>query len=325
MASFTKRGNRWRAEVCANGNRASKSFSTKKQAQLWANQTELEFESQGSVQRASSKTMKDAFERYASEVAIHKNGYRWEKLRLSKFENYDLAKVTFKQLCTSDLAAWRDQRLTEGVMTSTVRRELNLIRGVLSVARKEWKWLAHNPMADLQFPKSPPPRERRMREGEISKLLEVLKWHEGQPITLSKQLVGSFMLLALETGMRLGEICNLTEFDVNFEQRFLTLEKTKNGSKRHVPLSSKAETLLKAIIESGITVSSEVASTVFRKAVKKADIKNLSFHDTRHEAITRLARKLDVLDLAKMVGHRDPRSLMIYYDATPTEIAGRLG
>ena len=51
----------------------------------------------------------------------------------------------------------------------------------------------------------------------------------------------------------------------------------------------------------------------------------MTFHDTRHEACTRLARKLDVLDLAKMIGHRDPRSLMIYYNPTASEIAKRLG
>jgi len=51
----------------------------------------------------------------------------------------------------------------------------------------------------------------------------------------------------------------------------------------------------------------------------------MTFHDTRHEALTRIARKLDVLDLARMVGHRDARSLMIYYNATAEEIAQRLG
>ncbi|EMN1578428.1 site-specific integrase, partial [Pseudomonas aeruginosa] len=42
------------------------------------------------------------------------------------------------------------------------------------------------------------------------------------------------------------------------------------------------------------------------------------------EATTRLARKLDVLDLARMTGHRDPRSLMVYYNATASEVASRL-
>lgn len=66
------------------------------------------------------------------------------------------------------------------------------------------------------------------------------------------------------------------------------------------------------------------SGTIFRRALKLADVDDLTFHDTRHEALTRLARKLDVLDLARMVGHRDPRSLMIYYNATASEIAQRL-
>lgn len=57
----------------------------------------------------------------------------------------------------------------------------------------------------------------------------------------------------------------------------------------------------------------------------QSSISGLTFHDSRHEVLTRLARKIDVLDLARMAGHRDPRSLMIYYNATAEEIAGRLG
>ncbi|MDR2015092.1 MAG: tyrosine-type recombinase/integrase [Azoarcus sp.] len=63
----------------------------------------------------------------------------------------------------------------------------------------------------------------------------------------------------------------------------------------------------------------------FRKACRRAQIVDLHFHDTRHEAITRLARKLDVLDLARMVGTRELKILMVYYNATPAEIAARLG
>ena len=58
--------------------------------------------------------------------------------------------------------------------------------------------------------------------------------------------------------------------------------------------------------------------------MRRTQIADLRFHDTRHEALTRLAKKLHVLDLARMVGHKDPRSLMIYYNATATEIANRL-
>ncbi len=52
-------------------------------------------------------------------------------------------------------------------------------------------------------------------------------------------------------------------------------------------------------------------SALFAKC-KKANIPNITFHDTRHEAITRLAKKLSVLNLARMKGHRDLKKLMIY-------------
>jgi len=72
------------------------------------------------------------------------------------------------------------------------------------------------------------------------------------------------------------------------------------------------------------TVNLANADALFRRVRDRLGIENLHFHDTRHEATTRLARKLDVLDLARMTGHRDPRSLMVYYNATASEVAGRL-
>ncbi len=64
---------------------------------------------------------------------------------------------------------------------------------------------------------------------------------------------------------------------------------------------------------------------LFRKAVKRAQIHDLHFHDSRGEAIFRLSKKLDVLELARMIGHRDIASLMFYYNTTAEELADKLG
>ncbi len=72
----------------------------------------------------------------------------------------------------------------------------------------------------------------------------------------------------------------------------------------------------------GLTVSQKDAP--FRKIRDRAAIDDLHFHDTRHEAITRLARRLDILDLARMVRHRDLNQLRVYYNTTASEIAKRL-
>ena len=99
--------------------------------------------------------------------------------------------------------------------------------------------------------------------------------------------------------------------------------------KRDVALSSRAVALLEKMHPKKVgrvfQVPQASAGQIFRRTVQLAGISDLTFHDTRHTAITALARKLDMLDLARMVGHRDPRSLMIYYNATAEDIAERLG
>jgi len=77
--------------------------------------------------------------------------------------------------------------------------------------------------------------------------------------------------------------------------------------------------------DSVFNLKTTTVDVLFRKIRDRAEINNLHFHDTRHEAITRLARKLEVLDLARIVGHKDLKQLMAYYNARPEEIASRLG
>ena len=63
----------------------------------------------------------------------------------------------------------------------------------------------------------------------------------------------------------------------------------------------------------------------WRKARDKAGAVDLHFHDSRHTAITRLAKRLTVLELARMIGHRDLRQLMVYYNETAESLAEKLG
>jgi integrase len=98
---------------------------------------------------------------------------------------------------------------------------------------------------------------------------------------------------------------------------------TKNGQSRDVPLSARALEIWKMVPE-GFGLNAPILDALFRKAKKNAGIEGLTFHDTRHEAITRLAQKLDVLDLARMVGHTNVKQLLTYYNPTAEDIASRL-
>ena len=127
--------------------------------------------------------------------------------------------------------------------------------------------------------------------------------------------------------MRAGEIVGLTDKTVDRTTRVATLPRTKNGSVRKVPLSTAALKLLDELPETDgplFNLNSQQIDALFRKVRDKAQIWDLHFHDSRHEAITRLAKKVDVLSLARMVGHKDIKMLMVYYNETAEELAQRL-
>jgi integrase len=165
---------------------------------------------------------------------------------------------------------------------------------------------------------------------EIDTILVALNYDERFPVIQQQQKVAVAFLVAIETAMRAGEICSLKSKNVDFERRTAFLPDTKNGYSRAVPLSQEAIRLLKRIDPWGddgsvFGMASSTLSTLYKRAVDRTDIKELTFHDTRHEAITRLARKLDVLDLARMVGHRDIKQLLTYYNREAAELALQLG
>ena len=190
--------------------------------------------------------------------------------------------------------------------------------------------MSHNPMEDLQRPKDPAHRERQISQREIDAVLLALNYSEESPVIEQRQKVAVAFLLAIESGMRAGEMCGLIAEHVNLDDQTVFLPDTKNGRARSVPLSKEAVRLLQRLEPWGedgrvFGVASGVLSSLFKVGVTKTKIKDLTFHDTRHEAITRLAKKLDVLDLARMVGHRDIKQLLTYYNKSAKEIATQLG
>ena len=318
MAGPTKDGKVWRHRIMLAGVRTSGTFDTKAGALKW----EAEQRMTAGQPIAASKTCADAFVRYELEVSKRKLGHRWEALRLTKFGKMPLGAVCMSDLNTVHIAAWRDTRLLT-VQGGSVTREMNLLSHVFSTARKEWKWLVINPMTDVARPKSNPHRERRISPDEIARICLALGWADdaaGAPKT-KQQCVALAFLFAIETAMRAGEICNLTRADVS--GRVARLPMTKNGSARNVPLSPRALEIW-SMVPDGFGITADTRDALFRVARDRAGVEGLTFHDSRHEAITRLAKKIQVLDLARMVGHKNINQLMTYYNPTAEDIADRL-
>ncbi|UNM96045.1 site-specific integrase [Ignatzschineria rhizosphaerae] len=362
MAYVKKRGNRWRVEVNVMINyewfRDSKTFDTKAEATLWGIEREAEMK-RGQVERPEDKTLRDALFHYLETEVPKKRTQRYidnATYRIKSFLECPALNVDTKlhSLGYEVFDKYINYRLNvSGVVTSTVNKELTFMRSAIRLAQK-MKWLDHNPFEHVQQLKEPPPRNRRISDDEISRILEALDYDEEKELTQVRHRVAVMFLFALETGMRISEICNLDWNNIFIKERYLRIPESKNDDSRDVPLSMRAIELLERMrfhsknIEYNVEKRDQFgrkisyrakpvfynnsngkapgnASKLFSKYVDKIGIVDLTFHDTRHEACTRLARKIDVLDLAKMIGHRDIKSLMIYYNPTATEIAGRLG
>lgn len=321
MASPYKDGKRWRHRIMVQGVRVSGTFDTKAAALKW--ETEQRVALSSGLRVSVTTTCADAFRRYELQVSKGKRGHRWEAARLAAMAASSLGPITMADLKSSHIAAWRDERL-RSVQGGTVTREMNLLSHVFSVARKEWQWLLENPTRDVARPKAKPHRDRRITEEEIERICLALRWpNDGSaaaPETVQQRIALAF-LFAIETAMRAGEICGLRAGDVN--GCVARLKMTKNGFPRNVPLSPRAMEIWSMVPE-GFGITTATLDAMFRTARARAGVDGLTFHDTRHEAITRLASKLNVLDLARMVGHHDIKQLQTYYNPTPEDIAKKL-
>jgi len=333
MATILKTAHGWQAQVARRVNgkavRKAQTFKTKRDAQVWAREFEVGIASGTD----SSDTMRQVFDRYALERSKGKKGERWEVIRLNRFaadlvSGKPLGEYIIGDVTTANLVAWRDMRLGK-VQPASVSREMNLLKHVFVTATKEWGLLRINPMEDVRRPARAKRRKRRVYQDEIDKLTEALDL-DSEPWISEKQITGAMFLFAIETAMRSGEIRDIANRHVS--GNVVHLPETKSDHARDVPLTTRALEILEAVrgnqtepAQHPFNIDADSRDSVFRAAAKRSKIENLHFHDTRHEAITRLAKRFtNILDLARVTGHKNLNELLTYYEASGDELAETL-
>lgn len=325
MASIRQTARGYRAEVYVLGTRDSASFRTRREAAAWASAREVELRAAGAP--GERATLSQVLERYRDEVSPTKRGQRWEALRIERMLANSVLPVTTQVAAVTpeQIAAWRDARLRE-VGNGTVLREIALLSAVFEHARREWRLLPANPVADVRKPRAPDHRTTTLTRAQIRALLITLGYAPRRRITSVSQSVAVALLLAIRTGMRAGEICGLTWDRVHESWCDLPVTKT---TPRQVPLTPKALRLLDKM--RGFEpvrvfgMKPPTLDTLFRRARDRAGLSGIVFHDTRHTAATWLAQRINVLDLCKMFGWTNPKQAMTYYNPTAAEIARRIG
>ncbi len=326
MATIRKLRGRWQAQVRRRGLAPrARSFDTKADAERWARQLEAQVDRAGllpDTRPAETTTLKQILERYRDSVSVTKRSSVSEVARINALLRRDIVHRTLATLSSSDLATYRDQRL-KTMSPATVIRELNTISHAVDTARRDWAiHLVDNPVKLVRRPKAPKGRTRRLGHDEEAKLLEAADAGRNS-------YMRSLIILAIETGMRRGELLALTWENVDLDTGVAHLAMTKNGESRDVPLSKRARGTLTAL---GVASKGRIIPTTgnavrlcWEHLVVRAGLADLRFHDLRHEAVSRLFEKgLGLMEVASISGHKELRMLQRYTHLRAADLVAKL-
>jgi len=344
---------KWKAVIRKRGwPTVSKTFRIQKDALTWARRTEVEIEKGIFIDPSHSEriTFDKALSRYLSEVVPTKkpatqetDKYCAEPLR-AYFGKYSLAAIS------SDLvASYRDKRLATPLQrvdratgkprtlsANTVRLELALLSHLFNTAIREWRLgLVRNPVSGIRKPSPGEGRDRRLRGNEEARLRQALA-------NYSNPMLGWIFDIALETGMRSGEIAGLHLHQVDVRRRVVRLAITKNESARTVPLTRRAAEVFALALDN--PARPEGCDLVFfgepgrdgkRRPYTFAKVWNgiktslglgdLHFHDLRHEAVSRLVEAgFSDQEVSAISGHKSMQMLKRYTHLRAEDLVDRL-
>jgi integrase len=232
-------------------------------------------------------------------------------------------KGSLKSIDLDDTEKYVSARLEAEASVATTNREVAVLRHILKRAC-QWKldggagrYLARYPLAGWKPKKEPSGRTRFLSEEEMTRLL--IACEESRSSYLK-----AFVLVALNTGMRRGEILGLTRRSIDWQNQTVKLVKTKNGEARHVHLNKTALEALRSVptridgrlfpFKDGNSVS-----RAFRRAVERAGIEDFRLHDNRHtfasyQAMARTPQRA----LQGLLGHKDGRMTARYTHLSDT-------
>jgi integrase len=333
----------YRARKLVKGHRITKTFTSVRFAHRWLTEIEVDAERGLFIDRTDAErhTLGQIIDRYRDEILgddSEKRGAEKEKGHLKVVLDDIVCRVRMSSLSSADLAKFRDRMKELDYAPATIVRRLNLIQTIIEHARREWR--IHVPENPAQMVKRPAGADRKRdrvfapamngdfkasaQKSEEERLLEAC---DGD----ANPWLGPIVRFAIQTAMRQGEIVGLRWPDVDLKRQVATVRGatgtvTKHGDIRVVPLLPEALKLLKRIERADdeihvFPIDQNVLKMRYRRAVIRAGLEDLTFHDLRHIATTRLAKLYpNPLDLKRVTGHKDLKSLDRYYHATAEDL-----
>jgi integrase len=257
---------------------------------------------------AQSHTFTELMDRYEQEHVLRKLRHRGVKGYMNNlrafFGDRTLADITPKLI-----VAYKNKRYEDGKAPATINRELANLKKAFNLALREWEWCHQNPVTRVSMEKENNKRDRWLSEEEESRLL-----------TACAPWLHDLVTFALHTGMRMGEILELTWRGVDITRRTVTVLRSKNGERRTIPVNETVSRVLKQkakvrSLASDLVFCSKAFTPMesghlrrsFRLALSKAKIEEFHFHDLRHTFATRLVQAgIDLYKVQQLLGHKSP-------------------
>ncbi|GMV50907.1 MAG: tyrosine recombinase XerC [Nitrospira sp.] len=309
---LVKRGKVWWMTFTYQGKQVRKSSGTsdRRLADAILSKIKVQIVEGQHFERATveSHTFIELMDRYEKEHVARKLRHRGLKGYMANlrgfFGEYNLSEITPKLI-----VAYKNKRYEDGMAPATINRELANLKKAFNLAMREWEWCDQNPVARVSMEKENNKRDRWLNEKEIAQLLEACApW------------LHDLVLFALNTGMRMGEILELTWRAVDFARRTVTVFRSKNGERRTIPVNQTVLNVLttKAKVRSLATdrvfcskaytpMESGHLRRSFRLALRKAKIEDFHFHDLRHTFATTLVQSgVDLYKVQQLLGHKSP-------------------
>jgi integrase len=309
MATIRKHRSKWQSIIRIQGHPIiSKTFVSKSDASRWALLTEgkLRREDAGIIKIKYPK-FEDIARRYIEQISILKRCYQNERSQILMFIKEAWAVYPINRIMPHTINKWKEDTLKFN-SGGSVNRKLDVLSSMFTTFKKEWGYPVDNPVLQIRRPKRAEPRDRRLSDAEIKKLLTGNR---------TSPMMKDIIQIALETGMRLSEILRADHDYIDGNTLKIPIAKTKP---RVIPLTNKALKLLQDA-ELPFKITKWQVSKMFRKLCAWYGIKGAVFHDTRRNALTNFMKDkgLNVPETMKIAGHSDPRMLLRIYNNLEAE------
>jgi len=216
------------------------------------------------------------------------------------------------QVTNWDIQRYKSER-AKACTKATVNRDLALLKHMFSSA-VSWELLEKNPTAGIKLYREEQTVLRVLTFDEETRLFAAAAPHL-RPI----------IAIALNTGMRRGELLSLKWEQVDLRRGIITVSKSKSGKVRDIPINKPARQALFELHtrRSGPVFSfrgNPIASVTksFNTATRSAEIENFRFHDLRHTFATRLVEAgVDLPTVKELMGHSNITTTMRYAHPSP--------